>query len=588
LSPGAMSSQWVNDEVNIAWSLKHTHPNRLIIPVLWRATPGRPDLRTLNWVKFAEPNSYEAALAELVAHLREHAQQMGAPSASPDELYQPPSGGAEDPAAMLARQLVPEIEEAAQRQDWQVVADKTAYLSRYAPAAVSPPIYRLCGRALLELGQLKLAREALDAALALDPTDVPTLLAAARVRRGLGQEAEAAPLLRDALALVGERAERLALLREYAAVLAGLKEWDEVLWRTEEALRLAPDDPAWLQLRLAALAALNRQPEALEVARQLTARPEATAEQWLERARLARAVTNDEAEVRLAIAAAERLAGAATPEIARVRRELLPPPIAAERFPIWLEDLGFAAQKLGDVEVITPPVVPVPAGDFLMGGDKQRDPQTYDDEVPPHPLTLPAFQIAKFPVTVAEYACFVRTGQRQPQEWPDQATKLGHPVVYITWHDAVAYAAWLAKLTGQPWRLPTEAEWEKTARWDAERHVSRIYPWGDVWETSRANTSASGNHATTPVGHYPSGASPSGAQDLAGNVWEWTSSLLYPYPYQQQDGREDPSSAANRVLRGGSWADPPRNARAACRNRDVPGSFSAYRGFRLLLATPGA
>ncbi len=106
--------------------------------------------------------------------------------------------------------------------------------------------------------------------------------------------------------------------------------------------------------------------------------------------------------------------------------------------------------------------------------------------------TLAAFSIGRFPVTVAEYACFVEAGQRQPQQWPTQLQKLDHPVTYVSWDDAVAYAAWLAQMTRQPWRLPTEAEWEKAARWDRAPGVARLYPWGDMFDPSRANTRESG------------------------------------------------------------------------------------------------
>jgi len=149
----------------------------------------------------------------------------------------------------------------------------------------------------------------------------------------------------------------------------------------------------------------------------------------------------------------------------------------------------------------------------------------------------------------------------------------------------VAYAAWLAQQTGQPWRLPSEAEWEKAARGTD----GRVYPWGNQWDTTRANTRDGGPGTTSPVGAYAErgDASPCGAQDMAGNVWEWTSSLYKSYPYSQTDGRESPDSIGNRVLRGGSWSEDTRGVRAACRlGDDRPGYVGGYIGFRVVLAVP--
>jgi formylglycine-generating enzyme required for sulfatase activity len=162
------------------------------------------------------------------------------------------------------------------------------------------------------------------------------------------------------------------------------------------------------------------------------------------------------------------------------------------------------------------------------------------------PWTLEAFEFA---------------GVKYPElNWRTQLQRLDHPVVAVSWQDANAYIAWLREVTRQPdWRLPSEAQWEKAARWDARATASRNYPWGDSFDKERCNTSQSGIGFTTPVGSYPasderrSGASPSGAEEMAGNVWEWTSSLYKPYKYSESDGRESPESTENRTLRGGSW-----------------------------------
>src|SRR5262249_22984879 len=123
-----------------------------------------------------------------------------------------------------------------------------------------------------------------------------------------------------------------------------------------------------------------------------------------------------------------------------------------------LYDLGFQWREVNSVEVILPPLCDVPAGPFTMGSDKARDQEAYDNETPECLIEVGTFQIARFPVTVAEYACAVRAqavreppkGVWQPTLWKDQLQQLDHPVVCVSWHDAVAYAAWLAEMTRQP------------------------------------------------------------------------------------------------------------------------------------------
>jgi formylglycine-generating enzyme required for sulfatase activity len=230
-----------------------------------------------------------------------------------------------------------------------------------------------------------------------------------------------------------------------------------------------------------------------------------------------------------------------------------------------------------------------------MGSDKRQDSQASDDETPQHRVDVDAFQIAKYPVTVAEYALAVQAGAvREPSgygrvNWATQQWRIDHPVVCVTWQDANAYIAWLKTATGQgDWRLPSNAEWEKAARWDPQRQQSRIYPWGDTFDKARANTMESGLKTTTPVGSYPaadadrSGASPYGVEEIAGNIWEWTSSLDKPYPYLQSDGRDDQHSIEHRTLRGGSWNNVAMAARAAHRSViDGPGDSDYSMGFRL-------
>jgi formylglycine-generating enzyme required for sulfatase activity len=260
-----------------------------------------------------------------------------------------------------------------------------------------------------------------------------------------------------------------------------------------------------------------------------------------------------------------------------------------DRFPPRLASLGYHIAFLNGAEVILPPVCTVPAGPYLMGSDPKKDKDARDNEKPQHSVTLAAFQIGKFPVTVAEYACFVRTGRREPDFWKEQLGKLDHPVGSIDWQDAMAYAMWLVERTGQPWQLPSEEQWEKTARGTD----GRLYPWGDSFDASRCNTAEDHKLGTTPVGSYPNGASPYGALDMAGNVREWTSSLYKPVPYSFTGGRGAQAIPIEvHVLRGGSSRDRAASARAACIFFSQPNlggfDFSYTNGFRLARAAPNS
>ena len=146
------------------------------------------------------------------------------------------------------------------------------------------------------------------------------------------------------------------------------------------------------------------------------------------------------------------------------------------------------------------------------------------------------------------------------------------PVVNVSWPEAAAFCAW----TGLA--LPTEAQWEKAARGTDGRR----YPWGEADPTARLCVYGQflRHGATAPVGSCPLGVSPYGALDMAGNVWEWTSSLNAPYPYQVDDGREDPGTLGLRVLRGGAWTSVPNSAYAAARDYPRDGVEGNSIGFR--------
>ena len=209
-------------------------------------------------------------------------------------------------------------------------------------------------------------------------------------------------------------------------------------------------------------------------------------------------------------------------------------------------------------------MVLIPAGVFVMGADDGDA-----NERPAHEVEVNTFWIDRYPVTIGAYARFVELSDHAaPPSWrggkPDPR-RLDHPVVDVTWFDARAYADWAGK------RLPTEAEWEKAASWDERRGRKYRWPWGDAWERGRANAGSGmlaifRHRGTTPVGRFsPVGDSPYGVTDMAGNVWEWCSTLYLPYPYHAGDGRERLDAAGSRVLRGGSWNNPPEQARCTAR-----------------------
>jgi formylglycine-generating enzyme required for sulfatase activity len=165
-----------------------------------------------------------------------------------------------------------------------------------------------------------------------------------------------------------------------------------------------------------------------------------------------------------------------------------------------------------------------------------------------------------------------------PCYWDDPVFSAKTQPVIATWFEAQAYCRWLSKITNMHYRLPTEAEWES-----ATGGSSQIHPWGNEADISRYNILPSYVLRTTPVGVYPMGASRLGVHDLLGNIWEWTSSAKFPYPYRSDDGREIPFLPdSRRVVRGGSWAVSKSSARNSCRGNFPPDNMVRnYIGFRV-------
>jgi len=332
-------------------------------------------------------------------------------------------------------------------------------------------------------------------------------------------------------------------------------------------------------------------------------------------------------------------------------------------------DPRFQPQEVNGVKVILPQMVDVPAGEYLLGSPKGSQ-EAYDNEFPQHTVRLEAFSLGRWPVTNAEYACFMEAGgykdeaywqgdlarrwlggeevtggqlktwmelwqylqnnpgwkerfeqsgnyspqqieayeyvaglseselkeqlskqlsqksRSQPAYWNDLAyNNPSQPVVGVTWFEARAYCAWLSEVSGRAYRLPTEAEWEAAAH-GSQRKKSRVYPWGDDWHPEKANSIEGRVLKPSPVGAYTAAGAggPFGAEDQAGNVYDWTGSLYLPYPYEAAKS-EIRDADGERVVRGGSWLFDRRNVRCANRLRFVPDFFDNLVGFRVL--SPG-
>jgi len=326
--------------------------------------------------------------------------------------------------------------------------------------------------------------------------------------------------------------------------------------------------------------------------------------------------------------------------VARVNEERHPP-VARVQAGDALARLGDPRPGVGvDPETGLPDILwcYVPPGPFLMGSTDD-DTMAFSDEKPQHlnKRITEGYLISRYPVTNAQFGAFVAAGgyaerkywveAEQARVWADGKVKglrddepravpydfgdpfnlPNHPVVGVTWYEALAFCRWLqehvANREWQVWlngqvkacpvephnatiRLPSEAEWEKAARGtDAQR-----YTWGDDSDPNRANYRDTGIGTTSAVGCFPGGASPYGVEDLSGNVWEWTRSLHRGYPYDPEDGRENPGAGLSvlRVLRGGAFSDEDGSFRCASRYWNDPDSWSGNRGFRVVAArAPG-
>jgi len=299
-----------------------------------------------------------------------------------------------------------------------------------------------------------------------------------------------------------------------------------------------------------------------------------------------------------------------------------------------LAHLGDPRPGVGvDPETNLPDIVwcEVPAGPFVMGTRKEDIPalveklggeaEWYEWETPQQEETLPAFYISRYPITNEQFTAFVEAGGYQERgywteagwTWKQGQDRTGptdygtpfnlptHPVVGVTWYEALAFCRWLAERLSRGnsidgnlksaignrefvVRLPTEAEWEKAARGPD----GRIYPWGNEPDPDRANYYDTGIGATSAAGCFPAGASPYGVLDMSGNVWEWCQTKWRGNYEKPAD--ESPEGTAARVVRGGAFVNAQWLVRCAFRLRGYPDGRDYARGFRVVLVvvSPGS
>ena len=280
-------------------------------------------------------------------------------------------------------------------------------------------------------------------------------------------------------------------------------------------------------------------------------------------------------------------------------RTMIPVLYLGEHMNSWLDQIEAEEQSsvlyLGEHAGLYADMVLIPAGEFQMGSNNGNM-----DEKPVHTVYVDAFYMDKYEVTNAQYKKFVDVNPQWQKDllprayhdgnylkhWNENNYPEGkgnHPVVYVSWYAALAYAKWAGK------RLPTEAEWEKAARGGL---VGKIYPWGDTIDSNRANFGPKKYNGTTPVGTYP--PNKYGLYDMAGNVWEWCIDK-YVQDFYASSPRQNPIAGAfsvsevvnnfrnvkrNRVLRGGSWFNYSQVSQVDSRLWNNPKGTYGYFGFR--------
>ncbi len=288
----------------------------------------------------------------------------------------------------------------------------------------------------------------------------------------------------------------------------------------------------------------------------------------------------------------------------RVQKRLVQLITKGELSPQERANAGNTLGRIGDprpgVCTPEPELMKIESGPFLMGENK--------DEI----IIETAYGIGRYPVTNAQFRLFIEDGgytetfrhcwtkegwswfneqqRHEPRYWQDEKFNLpNQPVVGISWYEAVAYVQWLAETTGKPYRLPTEAEWERAAR----HKDGKAYPWGEEWQDKITNTREGQISRTSAVGIFPKDTAVCGAQDFGGNVGEWCQTrweneeyIAYALPYQLDDGREllEGNFTIGRVVKGGDWANNKEWSLCGARFRLDPHDEHNLLGFRVMLS----
>lgn len=258
----------------------------------------------------------------------------------------------------------------------------------------------------------------------------------------------------------------------------------------------------------------------------------------------------------------------------------------------------------------------VPGGEFVLGVDGTTEPFSLDNERPAHTVHVAPFWIGRTPVTNAQWQQFIadggyreprwwsprgwlyrlQEGIERPKFWTAEGTRIrfgveedvpaDEPVQHVDYFEAEAFASWSGA------RLPTEIEWEKACAWDPDAGTRRRWPWGSADPDPALANLGGGALRPAAVGAYPAGASAYGAEQMIGDVWEWTSSDFQPWPgftpmiYRRYS--EPFFGGDYKVLRGGSWATAASAIRPSFRNWDHPVRRQIFTGLRLAWDEPAA